>query len=300
MRVSFTELRYMVALAREKNFSRAAESCFVSQPTLSAGLKKLETSLGLQLFERGYRQQLRLTAEGERLLPVALEVIEGLEKFESLALKSADIFSQPVRLGVIYSIGPYLLPRLIPYLNETHPSLSILIEENYTEVLSEKLHNGELDLIIISLPFSGPAISVKNLYEEDFFVAMPVRHRLAGRKSVRVGDIQADELLLLGEGHCLRSQVLEACPACRVSSEQRKTWQGTSLETLCYMVANGAGLTLLPEMAVERQRTNTQLVVRPFARPVPSRVVSLAWRSSWSRTAIVDIFEKAVKVNVNA
>jgi LysR family hydrogen peroxide-inducible transcriptional activator len=296
--VNLSELRYIVALARERHFGRAAEACFVSQPTLSVAVKKLEEELGVQLFERG-SHDIRVTPVGERVVEQAQQALEAIESVRQAAHVRRDQLSEPLRIGAIYTIGPYLFPDLITNLSELAPDMPLLVEENFTSVLGEKLKRGDLDVIIISLPFDEPNILTLPVYEEPFVILLPAAHPLTARKTLRSGNLENEAVLLLGAGHCFRDQVIEACPAC-VPQPSRddnfvQTVEGTSLETIRHMVASGMGLTILPCTAAGVDRYSQRLItIRRFANPVPKRQVALAWRASFPRPKVIDVLQDAI------
>jgi LysR family hydrogen peroxide-inducible transcriptional activator len=296
--MTLTELRYIVAVARERHFGRAAETCFVSQPTLSVAVKKLEEELGVQLFERG-SGEITLTPAGNRVVEQAQRVLEEAEKIKNLATISGDPLEGPLKLGVIFTIAPYLLPQLIPVLRRRAPKMPLMLEENYTATLSERLKRGDVDVAIVALPFSEPGITVTPLYDEPFVVAMAKTHPWAGRKSIPADELARESLLLLGTGHCFRDQVLNACPALNRSSATQgtlqKTVEGSSLETIRLMVASGMGLTVLPSSAIPVRRAAADLLAYvPFSRPVPDRRVVLVSRTSFPRSAALEVIRVAV------
>lgn len=297
-RVTLTELRYIVALSRERHFGRAAEACFVSQPTLSVGIKKLEDELGVTLFERS-AGEVTLTPVGESIVAQAARVLEEAAAIKTLAQQGRDQLSGPLRLGAIYTIGPYLLPHLIPALHQTAPQMPLLIEENFTARLSESLKQGELDAIIIALPFEEAGVITEALYDEPFQVALPAGHPWSKRKTIAADELAQETLLLLGSGHCFRDQVMQACPALHrfsaLAGSLQKTLEGSSLETIRHMVASGAGITVLPCTAVgAAQQESKLLAFRPFAKPVPGRRVALAWRKSFPRPQALEALRQAV------
>ncbi len=295
--MTLTELRYIVAVARERHFGRAAEACFVSQPTLSVGIRKLEQELGVTLFERG-SQEVSVTPVGERIVEQASRVLEEAAAVKAVAQQGKDPLAGPLRLGAIYTIGPYLLPHLIPILHQRAPRMPLLIEENFTARLSERLKQGELDAIVISLPFEEPGVVTEPLYDEPFQVVVPAGHGWCERDSVALDDLAAETLLLLGSGHCFRDQVLKACPALNRSAglgSMQRTLEGSSLETIRHMVASGAGITVLPCTAVGASgQENRLLAARPFAAPAPARRVALAWRRSFPRPQALEALRQAV------
>lgn len=295
--MTLTELRYLVALAQHHHFGRAAESCFVSQPTLSVAIKKLEDELGVPLFERR-KQEVTLTAAGERIVEQAQRVLEEAAAIKELAKDGRDQLSGPLRLGAIYTIGPYLFPHLIPVLHERAPHMPLVIEENYTARLSERLRQGELDAILIALPFQEPGMVVLPLYDEPFVVVLPSSHPWTERETISAGELSQESLLMLGTGHCFRSQVLDACPGCAQRMDTQslaQTVEGTSLETIRHMVASGMGVTVLPVTAAGADRYAQRLLAtRRFAEPEPQRRVALAWRTSFPRPAAIEALRQAI------
>ncbi|HEY9150991.1 MAG TPA: LysR substrate-binding domain-containing protein [Gammaproteobacteria bacterium] len=296
--MTLTELRYIVALARERHFGRAAESCHVSQPTLSVGVKKLEDELGVVLFERS-KTDISLTPVGERIVEQAQRALDEAGVIKELAQGARDELAGPLRLGAIYTIGPYLFPHLIPLLHERLPQMPLVIEENYTARLGEKLKQGELDAILIALPFAEAGIVTQALYEEPFVVVLPTAHPWTARDQIAATDLGAEDetLLMLGAGHCFREQVLAACPACRHGSRQlQKNLEGGSLETIRHMVASGMGITVLPCSAAGADRYSQRLLsIRRFAPPAPSRTVALAWRRHFPRPRALAALTEAVR-----
>jgi LysR family hydrogen peroxide-inducible transcriptional activator len=296
--MTLTELRYIVAVARERHFGRAAESCFVSQPTLSVAVKKLEEELGVLLFERG-GGEVAITPVGERIVEQAQRVLEQAAEIKELAKQNKDPLAGPLKVGAIFTIGPYLLPKLIPTLHRRAPQMPLLIEENYTAGLADMLKRGEVDVVIVALPFEEPGILVQAVYDEPFVVAVPRHHAWASRRSLRAEEIAKESLLLLGTGHCFRDQVLAACPALNRSSATpgsiQKTVEGSSLETIRLMVASGLGVTVLPASAIpQKPRASDLLVYVPFTRPPPDRRVVLAWRKSFTRPEAVEVLRQAI------
>jgi LysR family hydrogen peroxide-inducible transcriptional activator len=294
--VTLTELRYIVAVARERHFGRAAEACFVSQPTLSVAVKKLEEELELTLFERG--SEVSVTPAGQRIVEQAQRVLEEASRIKEIAQAGRDPLAGPLRLGAIYTIGPYLLPKLIPILRKNAPAMQLHIQENFTHRLGEALKRGEVDVILIALPFEEPGVETRAVYDEPFFVAVPKGHPWEGRKrSVTSEELTKESLLLLGEGHCFRDQVLEICHTVRAKerSPLARTVEGGSLETIRQMVAGGVGVTVLPATSVSGTAGPGELIrVLPFARPVPVRRVGLAWRKSFPRPEAIEALRKAI------
>ena len=294
--MTLTELRYIVAVARERHFGRAAEACFVSQPTLSVAVKKLEEELELTLFERG-PGEVTVTPAGQPIVEQAQRVLEEASRIKELAAAGRDPVAGPLRLGAIYTIGPYLLPKLIPILRRAAPAMQLHIQENFTHRLGDMLKSGEVDAILIALPFDEPGVVAQPLYDEPFFVAVPKGHPWEGRKRVTSDELMSESLLLLGEGHCFRDQVLDICHTVRgrERSNLARTLEGGSLETIRQMVAGGVGITVLPATSVTGNNASGELIrVLPFARPVPVRRVGLAWRKSFPRPEAIEALRKSI------
>lgn len=293
--MNLTELRYAVALARERHFGRAAASCAVTQPTLSIAIKKLEDELGILLFER-HRHDVRVTPSGEAVIAQAQRVLEETEKLRQLADPEVQQFGAPLRIGAIHTIGPYLFPALVTAARRLAPQLPLVIEENFTHVLGKKLADGELDAILIALPFAEPGVVVTALYDETFELLMPASHPLAKQKRIDPAALDHERVLMLGEGHCLRDQVLSFCPHIQRGQGAAAEVASSSLETIRHMVAAGMGVSVLPQTACRSPFYGDQvLVTRPFTAPEPSRRVALAWRSSFPRTKAVDVLIAATR-----
>jgi len=292
--MTLTDLRYLVALARERHFGRAAEKCHVSQPTLSVAVKKVEEELGVQLFERS-ASEVKITETGRRIVVQAEKVLMEATQIHEIAAAGKDPLAGPLRVGVIYTIGPYLLPRLIPRVHELAPRMPLIIHENYTARLVEVLKRGELDVIIISLPLEEAGIVAQPVYDEPFRVLMPAAHAWTQGTQVDAQQLAEDQLLLLAAGNCFRDQVLEVCPACRNLGGLQRTLEGSSLETIRHMVATGLGVTVLPSSAADELAVQNPLVaVRPFSDPQPSRRVALAWRVTYPRSGAIDVLRRAI------
>ena len=283
--MTLTELKYIVAVARERHFGRAAEACFVSQPTLSLAVKKLEEELDVKLFERG-ASEVSVTPLGEQIVRQAQQVIEQAAALKEIAKLGKDPLSGPLRLGVIYTIGPYLLPDLVRQAIERVPQMPLMLQENFTAKLLDMLRLGELDCAILAEPFPDTGLAVAPLYDEPFLAAVPSRHPLAKRKSITAEELKSETMLLLGTGHCFRDHVLEVCPEyARFASDAegiRKSFEGSSLETIKYMVASGMGVTVVPQLSVPKDLQPHIRYVK-FSAPVPTRRVVLAWRRSLPR-----------------
>jgi LysR family transcriptional regulator, hydrogen peroxide-inducible genes activator len=273
-------LGYLVALAETRHFGKAAERCFVSQPTLSAQLKKMEDQLGVQLVERG--QLVRLTDIGERIVERARRVIEEVREIEELARNFQDPLAGELRVGFIPTVGPYLLPHIAGPLRQHFPRLKLLLVEYQTHRLVQLLKSGELDVAILALPIPTERLVTRTLYTETFQVALPSDHPLAKRRRLSLDDLDGETLLLLEDGHCLRDQALEACRFARV--REAPDFRATSLETLRQMVAAGVGITLLPHLAVEQQGARQPVMaVRRLQDPEPTRTIAAAWRPGCAR-----------------
>ena len=296
--MTLTELKYIVALAREKHFGRAAEACFVSQPTLSVAIRKLEDELGVQLFERG-TAGIQTTAMGDQLIEQAQKVLDEASLLKDLARQGRDPLAGPLRVGVIFTIGPYLLPWLVPQMIHAHPSMPMLLQENYTVKLLETLRQGEIDVLILAEPFDAQGLVTEPVYDEHFMVAVPRQHPWAKRRRIPSAELTQQTMLLLGSGHCFRDQVVEICPELsrfsQASSGIQKTFEGSSLETIRHMVASGVGITVLPQTACPRSRDDGFLCYIPFESPAPNRRVVLAWRKSFARPAAIEALKQQLK-----
>lgn len=293
--IKLKDLRYLVAVADARHFGRAAEKCFVSQPTLSAQLKKLEDYLGVQLIER-QPKNVTLTEAGEQIVARARRMLEASEEVVTLARAHRDPLAGRLRLALLPTIGPYLLPRVSQLIRKSLPRLELRLYEYQTEQLLQKLETGEIDLGILALPVDAEGFETQELYTEAFTVAVPDQHRLAKRDSVRVDDLNGETLLLLEDGHCLRDQALEVCS--RVDLHEKQDFRATSLETLRQMVATGAGITLLPELASRGAYGNARgVVIRPFTRPAPVRHVGGVWRKTSARRTAIDALCKIIAEN---
>ncbi len=292
--MTLTELRYIVAVARYQHFGRAAEACHVTQPTLSLGIKKLEEELDVEVFERGARNEIKITIPGSRIIEQAQKVLDQADVIKQLANQDQDPLAGPLRVGAIFTIAPYLLPALIPRIHKRAPHMPLLLEENYTASLAEQLKKGKLDVIIIALPFDEPGVVTQAIYEEPFVVATPKQHPWHKRKSIQANELADEALLLLGPGHCFRDQILQSCPDCQTSSRLQQGLEGSSLETIRHMVATGAGITVLPSSSNSQPAKNSLLSMIPFDKPAPSRRVALAWRKSFTRPEAVEALRSEI------
>lgn len=294
MHITLTELRYLIALDKERHFGRAAQRAFVSQPTLSVAVKKLESELGVTVFERN-RGEARVTPIGRGIIEQAYRVLGEVTTLESLAEQGRDELAGPLRLGVIYTVGPYLLPHLVPALREATPDMPLVIEENFTGTLTQQLRDNELDAVIVALPYDVTGLSTWPLYDESFVVVMPQQHAWTAREQIDANDLADENLLLLGPGHCFRDQVLALCTDCRDPRSERQPQAGSSLETVRHMVASGLGVTVLPRSAIPGLSEESRLLeTRPFAGEPPTRRIAVAWRKSFPRPRAIASLRNAI------
>ena len=295
--MTLTELRYIVALAREGNFSRAAEYCSVSQPTLSVSIARLEDELGVQLFERG-KGFVSPSDVGRRVVEQAQHALAEAEKVRQIASTGRNQLEGPLRLGVIHTVCPYLLPQMIVALKTVAPAMPLAIEENMTATLADMLRENSLDVVIIALPFDFPGVLTRPLYDESFKVVVPRGHAWESRDFIDTEEVAGDEILLLKAGNCFRDQVLGACP--QVSSPETDVRLGHSIGTIRCMVASGLGVSILPDGALRHPYQNDLISVIPFRPPEPSRRIALAWRNGFVRPKAIDaLFEAMRGVNIS-
>lgn len=297
--MTLTEFRYIVAVARERHFGRAAEACFVSQPTLSVAIKKLEDELNVQIFERS-GAELTITDLGQKIVHQAQKVLEEAQVIKHLAQHGQDPLSGPVRLGTIYTIAPYLLPKLISKSREVLPKMPLYLQENFTVRLLELLKQGDIDAAILAEPFSESGLDVTPLYDKSLVVAVPVGHPWETTPVIQHADLQSQATLLLGQGHCFRDHVLDICPDMQRSqrNEDLSGFEGSSLETIRQMVAGGIGVSVFPVTSINDQ-TNPNSLIKyvPFAEPIPKRRVVLVWRKSYARSAAMHALAEAIKTS---
>ena len=303
--MTLTEMRYISALDKTRHFGRAADACHVSQPTLSVAIKKVEQQIGAPLFERG-ASEIRTTPLGELIVTQIKRVLDETLRLDEIATQSRDPLKGPLRVGVIYTIAPYLLPALIPVLHKLAPDMPLFLREDFTANLIPMLKEGELDILVLALPVDVPGIVAQRVYEEPFRVVVPAAHEWAGRKSVRNDELDGQQLLLLGSGNCFRDQVLEACPRLQRAEGLSGSIEGSSLETIRHMVASGAGIAVMPSSAADPLVDREPMVkVLPFAeasghvaKPGESagvgRTVGLAWRTTFPRPKAVDAVRQAI------
>lgn len=303
--MTLTEMRYITALDKTRHFGRAADACHVSQPTLSVAIKKVEQQIGAPLFERG-ASEIRTTPLGELIVTQIKRVLDETLRLDEIATQSRDPLKGPLRVGVIYTIAPYLLPALIPVLHKLAPDMPLFLREDFTANLIPMLKEGELDILVLALPVDVPGIVAQRVYEEPFRVVVPAAHEWAGRKSVRNDELDGQQLLLLGSGNCFRDQVLEACPRLQRAEGLSGSIEGSSLETIRHMVASGAGIAVMPSSAadplVDREPMVKVLrfaeasghVAKPGESAGVGRTVGLAWRTTYPRPKAVDAVRQAI------
>jgi LysR family hydrogen peroxide-inducible transcriptional activator len=290
--MTLTELQYIVAVAQERHFGRAADRAFVTQPALSLAIKKLEDELGIAIFERR-KNEVVLTPMGEQIVTQAQRVLEEADRITQLAAQGKNQLLGPLRFGVIATVGPYLLPDLVPQLHKRAPQMPLEIEENLTVNLTAMLKNGRLDVIMIAFPFQEPGILTQPLYDEPFKALVPSDHPFAKKSRLDSALLTKERVLLPHAGHCFRQQVLDSCP--ELSRSDTEGLQGNSLETIRHMVASGLGITVMPASAVTAKHRNDRLAVVEFAKPVPERRIGLAWRKGFARPAVIEVIREAVK-----
>jgi len=283
--MNLKDLKYLVALADTGHFGKAAERSFVSQPTLSAQLKKLEEYLGVKLVER-QPKNVKLTDVGRQIVVRARRMLDEGDEIIALARNNTDPFAGKLKMGLIPTIGPYLLPRVMQRLRKALPHLGLMLYEHQTEELLRRLRDGEIDLGVMALPASQEGLDSRVLYEEAFTVALPNNHPLASKAAIKIADLKGQTLLLLEDGHCLRDQALEVCS--RIEIREAEDFRATSLETLRQMVVAGLGITLLPETAVESPFGSQRgLTIRQFVKPAPTRKVGAVWRKTSTRASAI-------------
>jgi len=289
--MTLSELRFVVAVSKERNFRRAAEKCFVSQPALSLAIKKLEEDLGVLIFERS-RTDVNPTPIGEQIIDQAIRAIEEVAHIREIAKQGDNQLGGVFRLGLIYSVGPYLLPEIIPILRMTAPDMPLDIEENLTAQLEAQLKSGVIDAAVVALPFDAAGIKTMPLYDEKYVVMVPIEHPWANRNTIHADELADENVLLLNSGHCYSHQVLQACPDL---TRKGQVLQGNSLETIRNMVSSNLGITVLPCSAATERHVNPLVKVIPFSAPVPVRRIALAWRKSYARELAVSCLADAIK-----
>ena len=289
--MTLIELKFVMAVAQERNFRRAAEKCFVTQPALSLGIKKLEDELNVMIFERS-RSDVTPTEIGAQIIEQASRVLEEAARIKQLAELGKNQLKGALKLGMIHSVGPYLLPEIIPILRQTAPDMPLEVEENLTANLETQLRNGVIDVAIVALPFDVPGLQYKALYDEEFDVVVPINHHWAARKKINPEELSEEKVLLLNNGHCFSNQVTQACPEL---SRKGEVLQGNSLETIRNMVASNLGITVLPCSATAERYNNPLIKVIPFTSPAPTRRIAIAWRKSFVRVETVEKIVDAIK-----
>lgn len=293
--MTLNELRYILAVARERHFGRAAEYCHVSQPSLSVAVKKLEDELQVKIFERR-SNDVTLTPTGAAIVEEAEQILALCDKLRECAAQGRDPLTGSLRLGVIYTIAPYLVPQLVGSVHSIVPMMPLILSENYTSALLDQLKNGQIDCAIMALPISQPGLMMQPLYDEDFVAAVPADHPISRNESIVREQLKEEPMLLLGSGHCFRDQILDFCSdIARSDGFSKRAVEGTSLQTIVYMVSQGLGLTVLPASAVPYYESNPMIKILEFGKPnVPRRRVVLVWRKSFPRLAAIEAVTKAV------
>ncbi len=289
--MNLRDLTYLVALAEHRHFGKAAETCFVSQPALSMQIKKLERYLGVQLLERTNKSVL-LTEIGIVLAEKARQILTQVDELKETAKLAKDPYSGDLRIGIIPTLAPYLLPYIMQPLSSAFPKLTLYLVEEQTAAIVKQLKEGKLDTIILALPILEDGFVTSPLFEEEFMLAVSGHHPFSKRKKIRQADLANENLLLLEDGHCLREQALALCQA--ANAFESKSFRATSLETLRHMVASGSGMTLIPQLAC---KTNDGITYLPFNQPKPSRVIGILWRISSAKEKLLnDIADKIKKI----
>ncbi len=293
--MNIKDLQYLLAVADLRHFGKAAEHCHISQPTLSMQLKKLEAELGIQLFERQHKNVMT-TSAGEKIIAQTRVIIEQVNHLKTLAQHIRDPLSGEFHLGAIPTVGPYLLPHILPALKKQLPNMHFYLQEGQTHQVVEQLRKGQLDAVILALPISGiEEFICRPLFRENFILALPIDHRLVHQVEVTTANIDAEELLLLGEGHCLKDHALDVCQ--HIKNQYHPRYQGTSLEMLKHMVAMGEGITLLPQLAANETR-HQQIALKSFKHPAPHRKIGMLWRVSSAKKAccsqIIDCIQQVM------
>jgi len=297
--MTLTELRYILAVYQERHFGKAAKACFVSQPTLSVAVQKLESSLKVILFERT-KSEIKPTLAGEAIIHQAQRILNEVQLLKQVAANYRDPLTVPLRIGAIYTVGPYLFPHVIGELKKLAPQLPLLIEENYTSVLHQKITEGQLDAIIVALPFEDPSLHMEPLYDEPFVVILPADHPLTQYKKLIAMQLQTERLLVLGKNNCFRDQVLAISPRTPLATDASELLpatliESTSLETIRHMVAANVGISILPKSASGSGLYDTTIIaVREFEEPIPTRRIVLASRKQFPHVAAIQLLQKAI------
>ena len=288
--MTLSELRFVVSVAQEKNFRRAAAKSFVSQPALSLAIKKIENELGVLIFERN-RMGISLTTVGEKIVNQAQIVLEEVDKIKAIAVAERNTQQVEVKIGLIYSIAPYLLPSIIPLVKNSSPEIILEAEEDITTNLIKKLEEGSIDAAIIALPFVVPGIETQPLYDEPFKVLIPTKHPWNNKQKINAKELKNEKILLLDNTHCFSMQVREACPGI---SDKAEVQAGTSLETIRNMVASNLGISILPQSATANNYSNDLINILPFESPIPFRRVAMAFRRGSSKQSSLGKIVKSI------
>jgi LysR family hydrogen peroxide-inducible transcriptional activator len=289
--MTLSELKFIIAVAKEKNFRRAADKCFVSQPALSLAVKKLEEDLNITIFERS-RTEVKVTPIGQKIINQAIIVLDEANKLKDISSVGQEQLKSPLKIGLIYSVAPYLLPLIIPVLRKKTPEMPLDVEENITKNLEIALKNGSIEAAVIALPFDIPGTEYIPLYDEEFNVVVPSNHDWVKKKEIIAKDLSSEKVLLLNNEHCFSQQVVEACPELSKKSE---VLQGNSLETIRNMVASNLGISVLPKTATTVNYNNPLVKIIPFKNPVPFRRIAIAYRKSTVRMEAIEKFVLALK-----
>ena len=288
--MTLSELRFVVSVAQEKNFRRAAAKSFVSQPALSLAIKKIENELGVLIFERN-RMGISLTTVGEKIVNQAQIVLEEADKIKAISIVEKNTQQVEVKIGLIYSIAPYLLPSIISLVKNSSPEIILDAEEDITTNLVKKLDEGSIDAAIIALPFDVPGIETKPLYDEPFKVLIPTKHPWNNKQKINAKELKNEKILLLDNTHCFSMQVREACPGI---SDKAEVQAGTSLETIRNMVASNLGISILPQSATVKNYSNDSINILSFENPIPFRRVAIAFRQGSSKRPSLDMIVKTI------
>jgi LysR family hydrogen peroxide-inducible transcriptional activator len=299
LNLGFKDLRYVVAVSERRSISRAAEACCITQPALSERIKRIETTLGVKLFERN-KQKLSVTPVGQEFVLKAQKLLDDAAALDEIVVSSSIPLAGPFRVGVIATIGPYLMPLLLPSLQSEYPNLQLILQEGLTDGLIGALQAGSLDVVIASAPLHAPGIDHLKLFDEPFILAIPIEHELAKRRSIFADDLSGDDMVLLEDGHCLSGQALDVCPAKQRLNRNRL--HAMSLETLRHMVASGAGYTLMPSLAVGPNPPLRKLIryMNIGGEHHYGRTIVLAWRHSFTRTADIELFARLIRQSLPA
>lgn len=295
--ITLTELRYILAVAQELNFNKAAGICFVSQPTLSIAIKKLENSLGVIIFERN-KNRVLITDAGAKIIDKARQVFNLITEIKVIAKENNNPYDTPLRIGAIHTVGPYIFPAIIDKLNEEKSKIKLVVEEDFTDNLHQKLLDATLDVIIVAEPFEYPNIEIMHLFKEPLDIIMHKSHKWISKKSINPNELQNEVLLLLNQGNCFRDQVLQICPQCTLPNKNTasNTITTTSLETIKYMVMRNLGISIMPRHAIDLH--NTHYVTKHFTKPTPQRKICLCFRSGFSRTSMLTELVNIIKLSI--